>query len=87
MKRLRYRLGCGGTDAPWEGAIFMGEGLSIVKYMEYRVCAVAMRPFVRLLSRFTTYFFIYLSVKMSYIIRTLAAQQGYKTLTVACLKT
>jgi len=37
---------------------------------------------------FLIYLFIYLSIKMSYIIhRTLAAQQGYKTLTVACLKT
>jgi len=34
------------------------------------------------------YLFIYLSENMSYIyIRTLAAQQGHKTLTVACLKT
>jgi len=33
------------------------------------------------------YLFIYLSVKMSQLyIRTLATQQGYKTLTAACLK-
>jgi len=38
-----------GPDLPWEGAILRGKGLPIEKYRVHRLCAAAMRPFVKLL--------------------------------------